>query len=224
MNEKSIDKNLLDTIRESTYVEDATGHDHKTFEYDKMEEIFQDIYKTNRWRKADGAGSGSIPDNAKQWLKILFRHVNKFDVEEIHDFGCGPYYLYKDLNWPQSLRYRGYDISEIALERADLNCINPKAIFEKIEHYDNLPGGNKNTLLIVKEVLQHWPDDLRVKFLDNVTKKYKWILIQGAANSTVPPNYKNGLCFFESYPHEQNANSEVGIWKFNNDPEDSILT
>ena len=219
-----MDKDLLEKIRETTYVEDATGHDHKNFNYEKMEEIFQNIYKSNRWRKADGAGSGSIPDNAKIWLKILFQHVNKFNIEEIHDFGCGPYFLYKDLNWPQSLKYRGYDISEIALERADLNCVNPKAIFEKIDHYNSLPGGGKNTLLIVKEVLQHWPNELRVEFLDNVTKKYKWILIHGSANCTIPPSYKNGLIYFNTFPHEEDVNSEIGIWKFNNDPKDSLFT
>lgn len=224
MTKQSIDKDLLEKIRETTYIQNATGHDHKEFDYDKMEEIFEAIYKTNRWRKADGAGSGSIPENAQIWLKILFQHINKFNIEEVHDFGCGPYFLYKDLQWPQSLRYKGFDISNIALERADMNCTNPKAKFEKIDHFDNLPGGNRHTLLIVKEVLQHWPDDIRVEFLDSVRKKYKWVLIQGASNCTVPPSYKDCLVMYKSYQHELDANSEVGIWKFNNDPEDSILT
>lgn len=215
---------LIDKILEVNYVKDATGHDHKTFEYDQMEDIFQEIYKTNRWRKADGAGSGSIPENAQTWLKILFQHVNKFKIEEIHDFGCGPYFLYKDLQWPQSLKYIGYDVSDIALERADLNCTNPKAVFEKIKSFDDLPGGGKNNLLIVKEVLQHWPHQIRLDFLNSIKNKYKWVLIQGSATSTIPPEFKDNLVFSERYAHEDKANSEVGIWKFNNDPKDSLLT
>ena len=215
---------LENLTNKNDYIENATGHDHKTFRYSQMSDIFEDIYKSNRWRKADGAGSGSIPDNARVWLKILFQHVNKFKIEEVHDFGCGPYFLYKDINWPMSLKYKGFDISDTALERAELNCVNPKAIFEKMEDFDTLPGGGNNTLLIVKEVLQHWPHDIRLDFLNSVNKKYKWVLIQGSNNCTVPPDYKTNLIFHEKYPHEKNNKSLVGIWKFNNDPQDSLFT
>jgi hypothetical protein len=206
---------------QSTYNHKATGHDTKDFGIDQMAEVFEDIYKTNRWRKAQGAGSGSMPENAKIWLRMLFKTINKSKPKIVHDFGCGPYFLYKDFDWPDYVRYTGYDVSDTALERAELNCTNPYAEFCKLENFHDLPGGN---LIIVKEVLQHWPHKLRLEFLESLQNKYKWVLVQGSVESTVPPEYKFGLVNYKEYPHETNVNTTVAVWKFNNDTENSLFT
>jgi len=203
------------------YSHKATGIDKTDYEKPEMEEIFEDVYKTNRWRKAQGAGSGSIPDNAKVWFRYLFKALRKHKPITVHDFGCGPYFLYKDIEWPDEIRYTGYDVSDTALERAELNCTNPRAEFIKLTDWNDLPGGN---LIIVKEVLQHWPHRHREEFLVSLQNKYKWVLVQGDLYATVPPDYKFGLVAHEEYPHEKNNQHTVGIWKFNNDPEDRLPT
>ena len=156
-------------------------------------------------------------ENIQKWLQIFFRHINKFNIEEVHDFGVGQFDFYKYLNWPMSLKFKGFDNNSDQLTIAEQNCVNPKAEFVLTESFDELPGGSKNTMLVVKDVLYNWEEEEKVKFLDFVNTKYKWVLVYGDPKKTIPENYRKGLIFFEDFV-------EKGIWKFNNDPEDTIFT
>ena len=197
--------------REVPYYTDATGVDDKQFSKQQMVDLFEKVYVTNRWRKGEGAGSESITKNAQVWMKHLFEAVDQYKPTTLHDFGCGPYALFKEHTWPEYVIYSGFDVSETALIRAENNCTNPKYSFIKLEDYDNLPGGD---MLFVKGVFQHWPHEPRVDFMEKAVKKYKVIMIQGAATCTLPSEWREKASFEHIYPHESKPQHPVGIWKF----------
>ena len=200
--------------KEVPYYTDATGVNDKQFTKEDMVNVFEDVYQTNRWRNGEGAGSESIPQNAKVWMQYLFKAVDHYKPKSVHEFGCGPYALYKNHEWPDFMIYTGFDVSDTALERAELNCTNAKYSFIKLPDYDDLPGGD---LLYIKGVFQHWPHEPRVDFMEKAIAKYKVVIVQGAATCTLPEEWREKATFEKIYPHESKPQHPVGIWKFETD-------
>lgn len=196
------------------YVYEATGHNHSSYDINDMENVFEEIYQTNRWRKGDGSGRGSIPSYAERWLAYVTKLMER--STSVDDFGCGSYTLYENFQW--SIPYNGYDISQTAIDRAVGRCQQTDLCqFTKISHYSDLPGGD---LLLVKEVLQHWTHEFRVEFLEWALDNYKTVVINGAPHCTIPPEFEDRLDSKEIYPYPKRDvkhDQWLGIWTFNNE-------
>ena len=198
---------------EVPYYTDATGVNSKQYDKENMTELFEDVYVQNRWRKGEGAGSESILENAQVWMKYLMKTINHYQPKVFHEFGCGPYALYKNIEFPDYMIYTGFDVSDTALERAELNCTNARYSFINLPDYDDLPGGD---MLIIKCVFQHWPHNLRVDFMEKAIDKYKVVIVQGAATCSLPEEWREKAKFEKIYPHESKPQHPVGIWKYEN--------
>jgi len=135
--------------------------------------VFDEIYNSNTW--GFGSGHGSLPSVTKGYRTYLESFIRENNISSVVDYGCGDWQFSKLVNWGDA-RYTGLDIVPSVVEANSklygTDKINFKAIKPGVA--SQVPKGD---LLIVKDVLQHMPDELVQKFIENVVPKFKHALI-----------------------------------------------
>ena len=164
-------------------------------------DIFTLIYETNEWgdnnnpiyEGSSGWGS-SIEYNKNNYIPFIRSFIDKFNIKTIVDLGCGDFRIGKLLYQNLDIEYTGYDAYE-----GVINFNKDKYKEHKNFHFIHSDFGAKEyredlkeaDLCIIKDVLQHWPNNYIIEFMDFITKstKYKYILITNCWNTT-PENTK----------------------------------
>jgi hypothetical protein len=138
------------------------------------EQIFTRIYATNGWGK--GSGPGSDPNNAKPYLSLLQTYLNHHDINTIYDLGCGDWQLMSVLKIPGYKKYHGYDLVKNII---DFNIENYQQANVSFYHIHDLSEfkGKSGDLLIVKDVIQHWPNTDIIIFIKEILPRFKYALI-----------------------------------------------
>ena len=170
-------------------------------------EIYQQIYTSGLWGSsvipniAGGSGNGSSESYAKPYMNFLTNFMEKHNIKSIVDLGCGDWQFSRHMNW-NDRTYIGIDcvapvIAAISKQFSKENVSFQCTDFEKFP--DQIPNGD---LLVIKDVLQHWPNELITKFLKYVieAKKFKYILI---TNCHQQPQFRHCL-MGEFFPLDPN--------------------
>lgn len=142
-----------------------------------MEIIFDDIYKNKIWladSKESLSGGGSNKEVNSYRIEFLKKFIENNKITHIYDI-CG------DCNWQHllvdklkgNIKYIGFDVSQIAINKAIENNKNNKSM----EFYKNSvdlcktilePESPDTSLIIIKEVIQHIPLESGIKMLQNI--------------------------------------------------------
>lgn len=144
------------------------------FALENDRQAFSDIYKNDVW--CGGSGSGSDPKHAMSYLNLLQKYFNDKRFSKIVDLGCGDWRLMQRISIPRKKSYIGYDVVQEVIDANNKKFAKPNLQFiaisslEEIEHI-------KADLLIVKDVLAHWPNSQVQYFLSNILPNYKYALI-----------------------------------------------
>ncbi len=136
-----------------------------------MEKIFRNIYLRRGW--FNGSGSGSLPENTEIYRKFLQDFIRKNNVKTILDLGCGDWQSTRLMNW-DGLGYTGVDVVSQVVEDVKKRYAkeNIDFIYADITE-EELPPAD---LVIIKDVLQHWPNEIIQKFLSKLTP-YSHVLV-----------------------------------------------
>jgi 2-polyprenyl-3-methyl-5-hydroxy-6-metoxy-1,4-benzoquinol methylase len=128
-----------------------------------MKTVFDNIYKNKIWYK--GSGSGSLVSNTKDYISFLEEYIVANQIKRIVDLGCGDWQFSKTINW-DNLHYLGVDLVESVIENNIEKFSQPNIRFECVDvlSYD-LPSTD---LIIIKDVLQHWPNQEVINFLNKI--------------------------------------------------------
>lgn len=177
------------------------------FKIDQMEDVFNEIYKTSFWSHADGSGSDSRPEIVPEFLNIFKNILVDYNVENVGDLGCGSHFVFKDFDWPTDLEYTGYDASDIALQRARDNCNRADFKFVKNSDYRLIP--TDHDMLLVKDVVCHWPKDLVIDFVENTIPKFRYCLIVGNPKINM---FKEISSYKKEWLFKTSKNHDYGIW------------
>jgi SAM-dependent methyltransferase len=123
-------------------------------------DVFTRIYNTGAW--SNGSGSGSHPDNTRDYRHFIQRFMKEHSISSVLDLGCGDWQSSCLLDW-SGISYLGLDIVEGVIARNVSRYQTESVRFGTLDSpRDALPAAD---LLIVKDVLQHWPnDDIRALF------------------------------------------------------------
>jgi len=143
--------------------------------------IWQKIYAHNLWGK--GSGPGSSPETTIEYRKFLQGFLSEYKVKTVLDIGSGDWQSSQLIDWT-GIHYRGIDCVKDVLE-------NVKAKFEvkdQIEFYlmDVLKDINelsewKVDLIILKDVVQHWPTSDITLTLPKLMQQSKHILLTNSS-------------------------------------------
>lgn len=136
-----------------------------------MKNSFTEIYKNKYW--FNGSGSGSSPQNTILYRKFLQNYITENKIKSVIDIGCGDWQFSKLIDW-QGIEYLGLDVVDSVIENNKENYQTNTIKFECVDIQNfKLPQAD---LIIIKDVLQHWPNKKIKTFLPKLAT-YKHILI-----------------------------------------------
>lgn len=134
-------------------------------------DIFNQIYEKSLWNYKSGRGSDPIV--AAPWINTVNQLLLKKDINSILDLGCGDWRIGKSLNI-ENKYYLGVDVSSIIIDEiSQYSSNNIKFVCDDIETMD-FPEVD---LIIIKDVLQHLPNNAIIKIVDKIIKSCKYALL-----------------------------------------------
>jgi len=135
-----------------------------------MQEAFTDVYQRNDWDV--GSGRGSTPDNTVEYRKLIERFIHTHEIKSVIDIGCGDWQFSRLIEWGD-VEYLGIDTVPAVVE-ANRKRFGPRYRFEcRDVTNDKLPPTD---LLLMKDVLQHWPNSAIQTFLPRL-KNYRFAIL-----------------------------------------------
>jgi hypothetical protein len=140
--------------------------------YEESRQTFSWIYEQETW--GFGSGIGSLPETTLEYRYFLEKFIAKNGVETIVDFGCGDWNFSRYIYW-WGTEYTGYDVVDTVIQKNNELYSTDKIKF--LLSPKNFSEIQSSELLIVKDVLQHWPLNIINEFLISVKGKFKYTLI-----------------------------------------------
>ncbi len=144
-------------------------------------EIFDHIYRCNVW--AVGSGGGSTPENTGPYHAWLAGFIRENGIRSVVDAGCGDWQSTQFMDW-SGIDYLGLDVSSVVLENTR-RFASDNFRFAEMDVRRGLPAAD---LLIMKDVLQHWPNADIIAFLPNLRRYPHCLLTNDYAVNGSPPN------------------------------------
>lgn len=145
-------------------------------------DAFTRIYQHDIW--GGGSGQGSRPEFNAEYIATLQRFLQLNDIGSVVDFGCGDWQFSRLIHWGD-IHYTGIDIvdSVVAANR-ELHASDRV----RFQHFDGLASLPAADLILVKDVLQHLPNQLVQEYLDHFKAQYRWLII---TNDDLPQSELN---------------------------------
>ena len=143
-----------------------------------MKKEFTHIYDKELWGKGKGSGPGSSLLVNKKYISFLESFLKNNNIKNVIDYGCGDWQFSQYINW-NGVDYLGLDIVDSVIDSNKNKFPNYSFVCD-IDIFNYLDG---KELIIIKDVLMHWPDDEIEKFLDKLIKYNIWILLVNSAKN-----------------------------------------
>jgi len=134
------------------------------------DEIFDSIYRDNRWQ--GGSGPGSREEVTRAYRTFLQDFMRANNIGSVVDLGCGDWQIARHMDW-SGINYIGVDTSRVVLEATQRFARDGVSFFHANAVTEPLPSAD---LLIVKDVIQHWPNADILAFLPQLAN-YRFALI-----------------------------------------------
>ena len=143
-----------------------------------MKNEFTKIYEKELWGKGRGSGTGSSLFSNKKYIPFLENFLRDNNIKSVIDFGCGDWQFSQYIDWGD-VDYLGLDIVDYIIETnkirfQEYSFISDTDVFKYLDNRE---------LIIIKDVLMHWPDEEIEIFLDKLTKYNIWILLVNSAKN-----------------------------------------
>jgi SAM-dependent methyltransferase len=158
----------------------------------ELVQTFNGIYDRGDWAKDPAgkgtSGTGSTLDATQEYRAYIEQFIKNHQVKSVVDAGCGDWEFSSATDWNHA-RYLGVDISTEVIDLVKKKYEKKDVSFRVGDVTESLPSAD---LLLCKDVLQHLPNELIIKFIKNNLKrgKYKWAIItndHGGNNSDIKP-------------------------------------
>lgn len=148
------------------------------------EAIFGQIYETHAWGR--GSGIGSTEEATREYRGTLERTMRTLGTRSVLDVGCGDWQFSKLIDWAGlGIQYVGADCVPSLVQahskqhsRAGVRFVHFDALHEADEAaWDAALGATAYDLLLLKDVLQHWPSSEVRRVLPRLLARCKWALV-----------------------------------------------
>jgi len=158
--------------------------------------VFTEVYETNQWgdnhnpnyEGSSGVGS-KLWYNKNTYIPFIRNFLINNKINSVVDLGCGDFLIGEEIYKDMNLNYIGYDAYKGVIDYNNDKFKKHKN-FHFIHSDFTLVKERKNIkyadLCIIKDVLQHLPTKIIIKFMDYITKthKFKYILLINCYNTT----------------------------------------
>lgn len=159
-------------------------------------DVFSDVYERDLWN--GGSGPGSAPENTVEYRRFLQEFLDGFDYPvKVVDLGCGDWRIGELMDW-SGVDYVGVDVVPEVIEANRRRDTPDNVSFVCLDALvDDLPEGD---VLIVKDVLQHWPNADVVRLLDAAEERFTFTVVTNDVSS-------------KSHPAKVNSDIALGDWR-----------
>lgn len=141
-----------------------------------MSNRFEEIYDNNDW--GHGSGEGSLDIQTVGYREFIQDFLANKKITSVVDMGCGDWQFSQLINWSEGT-YQGFDVVPSVISANNEKFAQGNVSFELYSGKPaDLPAAD---LLIVKDVLQHLPNQTVIEFLPHLSK-YKYALITNCTN------------------------------------------
>ncbi len=130
--------------------------------------VFDKIYERQLWGNANPSGAGSTLAEGQLFIDYVNRIHYNYNLRSVIDVGCGTGVIGDKLLYD---KYLGLDASKIALQHARKNHPSNDYALVDFANVEDIPDGDS---LICKDVLHHWPTEVIVKWLKDITDANRW--------------------------------------------------
>lgn len=134
---------------------------------------FSDIYERKLWGPYTHiGGSGSRMGQSRDYVNFIREKIVEKGYRKIVDLGCSDGSLSIELHCPE---YVGYDCVPSAVESAQKKYekfIN--YTFVHLDFYKECDIIHSGDMLLCKDVLHHWPNEMVKRFLDKLIQLNRW--------------------------------------------------
>ena len=142
--------------------------------------VFNQKYENKLW--GVGSGPGSYAANTVQYRELLQKMFDDDRYNSFVDFGCGDFQIMSLMKVPSHKSYSGIDVVADVIEKNKklYGSQHPNYQFHHVEDLGALKRGSellKGDMLIVKDVLIHFPNKNIQYFIDNILPNFKYALI-----------------------------------------------
>lgn len=123
-----------------------------------MEDAFTRAYKDGQWH--NGSGSGSSAVNTRAYRALLQRYLHDNRVRSVLDIGCGDWQFSRLIDW-RGIAYLGVDVVPELIIKNSIRFATSAIVFateDVLQHEANGEQLPPFDLILVKDLLQHWPD------------------------------------------------------------------
>lgn len=156
-------------------------------ELSPMKSTFSNIYQSEIWNLNAQTGLSQFE---KIYKPLLEEYIRMFDINSVVDVGCGHFRWMQELDW-STVSYAGLDVVPGVIRNNLQECTKKNVNFQLADLTTaDLPSGD---LLIMKDVMQHWPTEDIVQFLPKI-RSYKYALITNEVNKYPLKNIPLGGC------------------------------
>lgn len=158
-------------------------------------EVFGRIYDTDHWQ--GGSGPGSTSDATEYYRMIVRRLLASRQIRSVVDIGCGDWQVGSLIDWT-GVNYTGIDVVSSVIERNQQMFGSERVKFAHLDvRTATLPCAD---LLIVKDVLQHWPTSDVLRFVHSELSRFRFALLTNDIAS-------------RDYGGPVNEDIEIGAWR-----------
>jgi hypothetical protein len=131
---------------------------------------FDNVYDKNLWNGSSGAGSEL--KESQVFIDRMNELIRVNGYKSVIDVGCGNAIIGVRLKCE---RYIGYDCVKKVIESNQIRFKYSQNItFKLLDFYENCGIIDDGDVLICKDVLHHWPNDMVVRWLDILIRSKKW--------------------------------------------------
>ena len=159
-------------------------------------DVFSDVYERDLWN--GGSGPGSAPENSEVYRRFLQEFLDGFDYPvKVVDLGCGDWRIGELMDW-LGVDYVGVDVVPEVVEANRRRDTPDNVSFVCLDALvDDLPEGD---VLVVKDVLQHWPNADVLRLLDAAEERFTFTVVTNDVSS-------------KSHPAKVNSDIALGDWR-----------
>jgi len=138
------------------------------------ENVFTEIYDKHVWGNGSGHGS-SFSYNIK-YITMLSKLFKELNIKSITDIGCGYWEFSQYVNF-DGINYLGLDVVKSVIDRNNVNFKRENINFKLLNVIESSHDIEMCDLIIIKDVLQHFPNQTVVDVINNVKDKCKYLLV-----------------------------------------------
>jgi len=175
------DPKIINKVKERLYLDYPEVQER--FEKELSDsEVFTDIYRNELWGKGAGSGGGSSIEITEGYRQFLQDFLKENKVKTVVDFGSGDWQFSKLINW-SGIKYLGIDCVEAVVKKCTKQHGKKNIKFLYADSLNELKE-TKYDLLLLKDVIIHWPNEKISSFFKEMKEKeqFSYILVTVQSN------------------------------------------